>query len=543
MKLPTQEEVIAAAEAYKRNGGADGEVDAFPGIALAEMSGGAMDDVETKIQAMKEVQASADRCSKSVSEMLEACKGHAAAGATALSRFEAAQQTLLTAREEGAGLRATHRVRTDLEGVQRILEIGGETALHRCLLLMEAVAWRVFGRAQPDDATMSDLLNAARTREVSPVSRAALEAISAQVGVVDSALEQTWRAWLESGGSILYQGARALTLAPPGDLANGLDGLSAEREALEEARQGFDVADRIDALFAVIDAAAGQVGAVLKSPSCDNPTRQRLYQSLVARCSDRLARDMQVAPSLSRLSRLSKLAPLPPGLHTPCISCARATRRMHMPDACRTRGARAMHLPQVAYRHAHAHALAHAHTMHMHLPQVACRLASAAPHPSADGAAVLEAISEATRTAAHAVRAIASVFGLVPASLASPPSSTPVTADGTTAGTSGAAPEQSAPPSVSELAFRACRTTSYPPPTSSCLSAKHHSPCMHATSHPAGAARAPSAIRRCAHPHMARIRACAGARACRGGGRAGRAATRPARGPGQGTGEGAARGR
>lgn len=147
-------------------------------------------------------------------------------------RLRAARIRLNSARTEGDQVRLTKRLLADLEAARKLCD-GGEAALRRGIVSLEQVA------------------QATHPAGGAIVSERAFDELVATTDAAAAALEREWRTWLTSatgGFAELWQGARALALAPPGGLSEGLDGLDGTRASLELARAHLDSAALVDAL-------------------------------------------------------------------------------------------------------------------------------------------------------------------------------------------------------------------------------------------------------------------------------------------------------
>lgn len=225
------------------------------------------------------LQDSSARLRSSLLSIREASDVHAVRCSAVESRLDRAWSSLSKVREEGEALRSEAKLLQDIESVRKLLDGG---ALRRCVIQLEDVSRRAF--AQQQKARSSS-----RSRSQ--------EAVTEMVSTVARALEDEWRAWTLAGGDALFQGARALALAPPGPSPAGgglpsaaaADGLERERVALEEANTHLMDAERIDAIAVV---------AGVKAHASAEPLVATCHALFREHCASRLASELRTAVRL-----------------------------------------------------------------------------------------------------------------------------------------------------------------------------------------------------------------------------------------------------
>lgn len=129
-------------------------------------------------------------------------EAHAHQCAAAAQRLVVARESLNIARVEGAHMRLTHRLLDNIDTARKLLLGGGVGALGDCAAALEAVEQQV------------------RTRDCTALAEAKAT-LQDCTGALANALAREWRAWLTSGGDVLWRGARGLALAPPGGTNGG----------------------------------------------------------------------------------------------------------------------------------------------------------------------------------------------------------------------------------------------------------------------------------------------------------------------------------
>ena len=159
---------------------------------------------------------------------------------------------------------------------------------------LESVARRTYGvDASAHSVLMTALVDAVRRNEVHPVSATAVRQLRSVIAAADAAVGRTWTAFLASGAETLFHSARALTLAPPGEGADGL-GLDEERARLVEARALLNLADCVDQLLMLSRAPTGGGGG-----GSAPPLAHRCSMQFREACTARLSSALQVAIRLA----------------------------------------------------------------------------------------------------------------------------------------------------------------------------------------------------------------------------------------------------
>ena len=224
---------------------------------------------------LKALAVSSEKMNATLATLREEVAKVAAESTSAADRLAAARRRLHSARNEGEQVRLTSRLLADLDAARHLLD-GGESALGRGVVALEKAQTTLC----TDGETTSDTVFA---QLVETTDAAA------------AALEREWRAWLSSGFDTLWQGARALALAPPGGLASGLDGLDGTRATLELARAHLQSATRVDGLLDKLRAS----GATAAAPSVAAAKRGgwplSLHEMLRTACVSKCTSNLQVA--------------------------------------------------------------------------------------------------------------------------------------------------------------------------------------------------------------------------------------------------------
>ena len=222
-------------------------------------------DVRTLSAQLSALSQAEKKFSQNLSTLCDLAASHAASAT-------AAQSELTTATAAHAAVVA----RVDMHSAARALLSSVDQAARK----LAAVGDKTTELAQAVDAA-EDAASQVRSSAVAECGTAAVDALSALLRDLGAALDGSWARWLIStDAKTLFQGARALALQPPGDLASGVDGLQAERMALATLREHQALAARMDAL----EAGAGACGA-----------SQRWYNGLFSNCVARTREDLRVA--------------------------------------------------------------------------------------------------------------------------------------------------------------------------------------------------------------------------------------------------------
>ena len=246
---------------------------------------------------------SSARLHESLAAVFSEVDAHASHGLNVLARLNGARQALVAAREDSVCLRTTYRIVSDLERVRDIMECGGgEVSLRNVGTQLEAAAYRTFqasggvAEAALPRSDVYELSMAVRTGKALPVSQAAIAALTERVSAFQISLQGAWRSWLQASADMLFKGARALALQPPGNLTEGLDGLDRERAAVVQGMALLALAERADDLLALLDAAAAAAegGGVAKPRQAASIVQQALQDYRVA-CCERLTAELETA--------------------------------------------------------------------------------------------------------------------------------------------------------------------------------------------------------------------------------------------------------
>jgi hypothetical protein len=211
------------------------------------------------------------RITSRLSDLRGESEHHATRCTAVAQKLLRARCRLDTTREEGVKIRLENRLLGEINTARNLLH-GGEPSLRLSLTTLEAVATEV-GVAG---------------------STTAASALSQTTDALASALDREWRAFFASDeADALWQGARALALAPPGGLSAGLDGLERPRASLEHATALRETAQRIDALLARVGAVGADSATGSARLAVQGHERQR------ADCAARVTADLQTACRLA----------------------------------------------------------------------------------------------------------------------------------------------------------------------------------------------------------------------------------------------------
>ena len=190
--------------------------DSDQGDAMARV---AASGLETSLSALRHT----------LSTLQAAGAGHAQRCSLIAEKLDHARQSLETVQAEGRSLRLMHKMLAELDAVRKLLEGGTQ----RSVPILEEICKRYMLPNQPIHSRVA-------------------KALAEVVNVAEAKHEGEFRAWARSAGELLFAGARALALAPPGGLSEGIDGLEKERMAMDQANALFASAERIDGLRAAI---------------------------------------------------------------------------------------------------------------------------------------------------------------------------------------------------------------------------------------------------------------------------------------------------
>ena len=239
------------------------------------------DCAPTAASAIDALSASSARLFQTLTDLQDKTSQTATRSTAVAKRLSAARSTLITISAEGEALRTTHEILAELDAVRTVLGGGGTASLRRCIPMLEGV----------------------RQRSGEAASARASAELASVLQALCSAFEAECQAWTRSGGEVLFHGARALALAPPGGLSAGVDGLERERAALSEARELLVSAERIDALSLACSSAAGS-GTAKRGDQGDDAHSS---SSLVATCHAlfRADADARVTAELQAANRLA----------------------------------------------------------------------------------------------------------------------------------------------------------------------------------------------------------------------------------------------
>ena len=203
------------------------------------------------------------RSDKKVQATLEGLSEQAARhGATAASARLALEQAVVNNREAQRWSSVARREQEALDALGaagQLLEQKQPEPLERAAQALEGVAMRLYcieGEDSGDLAAPSlvALLGAAargqlRLQEAGSAGSELRKHCTEAVVAWEAALER----WLSGEpAALLFAGARALALQPPGGLACGVDGLEGERAALHALRRLRSAACRLDALAPIL---------------------------------------------------------------------------------------------------------------------------------------------------------------------------------------------------------------------------------------------------------------------------------------------------
>ena len=203
------------------------------------------------------------RSDKKVQATLQGLSEQAARhGATAASARLALEQAVVNHSEAQLGASVARREQEALAALGaagQLLEQKQPEPLERAVQALEGVALRLF-RIEGEDGgelaapSLAALLGAAahgrlRLQEAGSAGSELRKRCTEAVVAWEAALER----WLSGEpAALLFAGARALALQPPGGLACGVDGLEGERAALHALRRLRSAARRLDALTPIV---------------------------------------------------------------------------------------------------------------------------------------------------------------------------------------------------------------------------------------------------------------------------------------------------
>ena len=203
------------------------------------------------------------RSDKKVRATLQGLSEQAARhGATAASARLALEQAVVNHSEAQLGASVARREQEALAALGaagQLLEQKQPEPLERAVQALEGVALRLF-RIEGEDGgelaapSLAALLGAAahgrlRLQEAGSAGSELRKRCTEAVVAWEAALER----WLSGEpAALLFAGARALALQPPGGLACGVDGLEGERAALHALRRLRSTARRLDALTPIV---------------------------------------------------------------------------------------------------------------------------------------------------------------------------------------------------------------------------------------------------------------------------------------------------
>ena len=254
------------------------------------------------------------RSDKKVQATLQGLSEQAARhGATAASARLALEQAVVNHSEAQLGASVARREQEALAALGaagQLLEQKQPEPLERAVQALEGVALRLF-RIEGEDGgelaapSLAALLGAAahgrlRLQEAGSAGSELRKRCTEAVVAWEAALER----WLSGEpAALLFAGARALALQPPGGLACGVDGLEGERAALHALRRLRSAARRLDALTPIVAPATEP----LQPPPGALAARWRLQ--LHGGASARLGAMVQVAVQLAAHSAAAPDAP------------------------------------------------------------------------------------------------------------------------------------------------------------------------------------------------------------------------------------------
>lgn len=250
---------------------------------------------------LESLSSSSDRLRARLQELHGEAVAHAGSSLSGLQELRATREALMAERRDGGALLTTHQLAGELQALQRVLDSSGAVAsdLLPAVSKLESVARRTYGvDASAHSVLMTALVDAVRRNEVHPVSATAVRQLRSVIAAADAAVGRTWTAFLASGAETLFHSARALTLAPPGEGADGL-GLDEERARLVEARALLNIADCVDQLLMLSRAPTGGGYTGGGGGGSALPLAHRCSMQFRAACTARLSSALQVAIRLA----------------------------------------------------------------------------------------------------------------------------------------------------------------------------------------------------------------------------------------------------
>lgn len=265
---------------------------------MADRDGAAHEQALANLPSILEsLSSSSDRLRAKLQELHGEAVAHAGSSLSGLQELRATREALMAERRDGGALLTTHQLAGELQALQRVLDSSGAVAsdLLPAVSKLESVARRTYGvdAAAAHSVLMTALVDAVRRNEVHPVSATAVRQLRSVITAADAAVGRTWTAFLASGAETLFHSARALTLAPPGEGAEGL-GLDDERARLVEARALLNIADCVDQLLMLSRAPTGGGGG-----GSAPPLAHRCSMQFRSACTARLSSALQVAIRLA----------------------------------------------------------------------------------------------------------------------------------------------------------------------------------------------------------------------------------------------------
>lgn len=251
---------------------------------------------------LESLSSSSDRLRARLQELHGEAVAHAGSSLSGLQELRATREALMAERRDGGALLTTHQLAGELQALQRVLDSSGAVAsdLLPAVSKLESVARRTYGvdASAAHCVLMTALVDAVRRNEVHPVSATAVRQLRSVIAAADAAVGRTWTAFLASGAETLFHSARALTLAPPGEGADGL-GLDEERARLVEARALLNLADCVDQLLMLSRAPTGGGHTGGGGGGSAPPLAHRCSMQFRAACTARLSSALQVAIRLA----------------------------------------------------------------------------------------------------------------------------------------------------------------------------------------------------------------------------------------------------
>ena len=252
---------------------------------------------------LESLSSSSDRLRARLQELHGEAVAHAGSSLSGLQELRATREALMAERRDGGALLTTHQLAGELQALQRVLDSSGAVAsdLLPAVSKLESVARRTYGvdASAAHCVLMTALVDAVRRNEVHPVSATAVRQLRSVIAAADAAVGRTWTAFLaRSGAETLFHSARALTLAPPGEGADGL-GLDEERARLVEARALLNLADCVDQLLMLSRAPTGGGHTGGGGGGSAPPLAHRCSMQFRAACTARLSSALQVAIRLA----------------------------------------------------------------------------------------------------------------------------------------------------------------------------------------------------------------------------------------------------